>query len=506
MRAWTLIKENVGLKIGVATGIAIFLIVLLLVGIVASIPVALISKFSLIKVLLVLAVLIASFSALVITISTNLLIQRPLTRLMTAIRRAESGDLRVRARVDSEDEIGQVASQFNQMLTKVNSLEGLKLEAERKLTTAHEELKYKAVLEEKAKIISSTNRKLEESLKELSILYNVSQAMTASIDPEELCNLLGEVITKNVGVQDFAILLLNPEIKQLEVKAALGFRRNDQVRSLCFELGEGITGKAVQGKKPLYIPDTSKDSSYLHYKGVQEKEGSFLCLPIVAKDRVLGTVNFSRAGVDAFSESEIKVLTTIVGQVAIAMDNARLYAETKEMSLTDELTKVYNRRHFHKMLEMEFKRARRFARPLSLLMIDVDHFKKLNDSFGHIEGDHLLVNLAKVLSENLREVDTVARYGGEEFAVILPNTSEPDAHQVGTKLKDLVQNIALSPELRKKMKVTVSVGVSALHPESDSIEDLINHADIALYRAKSRGRNRVVVYQEGEAASLRVVE
>jgi diguanylate cyclase (GGDEF)-like protein len=220
----------------------------------------------------------------------------------------------------------------------------------------------------------------------------------------------------------------------------------------------------------------------------------------------LGTVNFSRAGVDAFSESEIKVLTTIVGQVAIAMDNARLYAETKEMSLTDELTKVYNRRHFHKMLEMEFKRARRFARPLSLLMIDVDHFKKLNDSFGHIEGDHLLVNLAKVLSENLREVDTVARYGGEEFAVILPNTSEPDAHQVGTKLKDLVQNIALSPELRKKMKVTVSVGVSALHPESDSIEDLINHADIALYRAKSRGRNRVVVYQEGEAASLRVVE
>jgi len=287
MKTWALIRENVGLKIGVATGIAIFLIVLLLVGIVASIPVALISKFSLIKVLLVLAILIAAFSALVITISTNLLIQRPLSRLMGAIRRAESGDLKARARVDSEDEIGQVASQFNEMLAKVTSLEGMKLDAERRLTVAHEELKYKTVLEEKARIISSTNQKLEGTLRELSILYNISQVMTASIDPEELCNLLGDVITKNVGVLDFAILLLDPDTQQLEVKAALGFKRNDQVRGLAFDLGEGITGKAVQTKTPTYIPDTSKDANYLRYKGVQEEGKSFLCLPIVAKDRGL---------------------------------------------------------------------------------------------------------------------------------------------------------------------------------------------------------------------------
>lgn len=506
MRTWTLIRENVGLKIGVATGIAIFLIVLLLVGIVASIPVSLISKFSLIKVLLVLAVLIAAFSALIITISTNLLIQRPLSRLMAAIRRAESGDLRVRAKVDSDDEIGQVASQFNEMLSKVNGLEGMKLEAERKLTTAHEELKYKAVLEEKANIISSTNRKLEESLRELSILYNISQAMSASIDPEELCNLLGQVITQNVGVQDFAILLLDPATRQLEVKAALGFKRNDQIRSLAFQLGEGITGKAVQTKKLIYIADTSADPNYLHYKGVQEEGGSFLCLPIVAKDRALGAINFSRQDKQAFSEGEIRMLGAIVAQVAIAMENARLYSETKELSLTDELTRVNNRRHFQKMLEMEFKRARRFNRPLSLLMIDVDHFKKFNDSFGHLEGDHLLVDLAKVLSDNLREVDTVARYGGEEFAVILPNTPEVDAEKVGEKLRDLVQKVPLSPDLPKKTKVTVSIGVSAMHSEADNLEDLLNHADIALYQAKSRGRNRVIVYQEAEITPLRIVE
>ncbi len=506
MKSWTVIRENLGLKIGVATSLAIFLIVLLLVGIVASIPVPLISKFSMIQVLLVLAILIAAFSILVISISTNLLVQRPLNRLMAAIRRAEAGDLKTRARFESEDEIGQVAQQFNEMLGKINSLEHLKLDAERKLTVAQEELRYKAVLEEKAKIIASTNRRLEESLKELSILYNVSQVLTTSIDPEELCNKLGEVIAENIGVQDFAILLLNPDTSALEVKAAHGFKRNDQIRGLSFELGEGISGRVAKTKKPFYLPDTSKDPNYLHYKGIKPEGGSFLCLPVLSKNNSLGAVNFSRSQTDAFSEGEIRLLTTIVAQVAMAIENARLYEETKELSLIDDLTQVYNRRHFHNMLEMECKRARRFNRPLSLLMVDVDHFKKFNDSFGHLEGDHLLIELAEVLADNLREVDTVARYGGEEFSVILPNTGLSDAEQVGFKLNKLIQEMSQNHRDTKKRKITVSVGVSTFSDSAENIEDLINQADIALYRAKARGRNRVVVYRDADTKTLRAVE
>src|SRR5262249_20204166 len=153
----------------------------------------------------------------------------------------------------------------------------------------------------------------------------------------------------------------------------------------------------------------------------------------------LGAINFSRAEVDGFSTRDIRLLTTVAGQVAIALENARLYAKTKELTLIDELTRVYNRRHFQKILEMEFKRAKRFRRPLSLLMIDVDHFKEFNDTFGHLEGDHVLTDLAAVLADNLREVDTVARYGGEEFSVILPNTGLEDASGVAVKLKILVE-------------------------------------------------------------------
>ncbi|MFO1463396.1 MAG: diguanylate cyclase [bacterium] len=499
------LKENLGLRIGVVTGVAIFLMVLLLLGIVASIQVNLISKFTMIQVLLVLAIVIATFSILVIAISTNLFIHRPLSRLMTAIRQAESGDLKTRARVDSEDEIGQVAAQFNEMLAKINELESTKLDTERKLTAMQEELKFKGMLEEKAKIITSTNRKLEESLHELSVLYNISQALTGSIDLDELCNMLGEVIVRNVGVQDFAILLLEEETQKLEVKAANGFRKNDSIRELKFDLGEGISGKVAKQKQAVYIPDTSKDAQYMHYKGAKPEDGSFLCLPIVAKGLSLGAINFSRKETDGFTNNDIRLLTAVASQIAIALENARLYAKTKELSLIDDLTQVYNRRHFQKILEMEFKRAKRFNRPLSLLMVDVDHFKEFNDTFGHLEGDRVLAELAAVLAENLREVDTVARYGGEEFSVILPNTALSDAHQVALKLRDLVGKMHAVQGRPASQQVTVSIGAAAFDAGTESLEDLITHADVALYKAKSQGRNRVILHGS-EGPNLKIVD
>ncbi|HKX12264.1 MAG TPA: diguanylate cyclase [bacterium] len=500
------LKENLGLKIGVVTAASIFVVVMLLLGILAMVQVPLISKFTMLQVLFALAVVIAAFSILMIAISTNLFLHRPLSRLMAAIRQAESGDLKVKARVDTEDEIGQVASQFNAMLGKIHDLEGLKLETERKITSMQEELKFKAMLEEKAEIISSTNLKLEASLNELSMLYNISQALTGSIDPEELCNLLCDVIVRNVGIQDFAILLLDEETQKMEVKAARGFKRNDYVRELTFELGEGISGKVAKTRQPIYIPDTSKDSGYMHYKGAKTEDGSFLSLPIVAKGLILGAINFSRQEVNAFSEGEIRLLTTVAGQVAIALENARLYAKTKEMTLIDDLTKVYNRRHFQKILEMEVKRAKRFRRPLSLLMIDVDYFKRFNDTFGHLEGDHVLAELAASLADNLREVDTVARYGGEEFSVVLPNTAVEEARIVAFKLKDIVEKLHIRQGRPLNQQVTVSIGAAELDFDKDTPDEILNHADMALYGAKSQGRNCVVLHRKETALGLRAVE
>ncbi|MDO8518802.1 MAG: GGDEF domain-containing protein, partial [Deltaproteobacteria bacterium] len=182
-------------------------------------------------------------------------------------------------------------------------------------------------------------------------------------------------------------------------------------------------------------------------------------------------------------------------QVAIAYSRTMLYMKTKELSVTDDLTGVFNRRHFQQVLRMEWKRASRFERPLSLLMIDADHFKSFNDRFGHLVGDKILKQLAQLLLRNVREVDAVARFGGEEFVVVLADTELKDAVAVAEKLRKLVETGEDLPDGVDFDGLTVSIGVSSYPEMADSEEELINTADLALYQAKGTGRNRVKGYE-----------
>jgi diguanylate cyclase (GGDEF)-like protein len=501
-----IIRENVGWKIAVITSIALLFVALLLIVSFSIIPVQLFSKFNLIQILLVLVTLLTFLAVLVINIATVAMIQRPLDRLIHTITQAEGGDLSVRAQVDSKDEIGELTTKFNQMLQKIGELDARKIKTERELISAQEELKYKKVLEEKATIIEKTNQQLERSVKDLSVLYRVSQMISARLEPEELYTVLVEVVVKTLGFQEFALLVYDEETKKLNVKIAYGFKDNHRVKELSFGLGEGISGRVAQKKESIYIKDTSKDPLYLHYKGEKAEEGSFFSLPIISHDRVLGVMNFSRPGTNSFAETDIQLLNSLASQVAVSMENARLYAKTKELSVTDDLTHIYNRRHLQTMLQMEWKRAKRFNRNVSLLMVDVDYFKKYNDAYGHLEGDRVLEEIAGLLSDNIREVDTVARYGGEEFSIILTHTSTPEALQVAEKLCQIVSTHSFKET--KKMpegKITVSIGIANFPENAENIEELINHADIALYKAKNLGRNRVVTYESIKSSGLRVV-
>ncbi|MDO8494137.1 MAG: GGDEF domain-containing protein [Deltaproteobacteria bacterium] len=208
-------------------------------------------------------------------------------------------------------------------------------------------------------------------------------------------------------------------------------------------------------------------------------------------------INFGREQTKAFTNHDIKILIMVANQIALALANANLYSKTKELSLVDELTSVYNRRHFGQVMQIEWKRSVRFHRPLSLLMIDADHFKKYNDTYGHPKGDQVLKAIGKLLLGNLREVDTVARFGGEEFVILLPDTDKKGALSVAEKLRKLVeQNIAA---------VTVSIGVATYPDDVKEMDDLIDHADIALYQAKDYGRNRVYLYEGQQSSSVEKV-
>ena len=224
---------------------------------------------------------------------------------------------------------------------------------------------------------------------------------------------------------------------------------------------------------------------------------SSLAIPIHHQDTLLGELALFSYNHDAFENSK-KTLEILTGDFATLLNLLLLYEENRLLSITDGLTKVYNHRHFHEVLENEWLRSQRYQLPLSLLMIDVDHFKNVNDVYGHQLGDVVLAGIAKEVVVNIRELDTVARYGGEEFAVILPQTDVGKAKIVGEKLRSRVEAQHFHEQLKPK-EITISVGIATASSGMKTMKEFITVADTALYTAKEQGRNRVIIGEIPEA-------
>lgn len=435
--------------------------------------------------------------AAVATIATHLFLDKPLTSISKVMRQAEKGDFLVRAPEISDDELGELSRNFNKMLAHITTLTATKIQTEQDLLYAQRELKLKSKLSEQSKVIEESNKTLEALVRDLSLLYEIGQGVNSTIELEELYNVITEVLQQRLRLDKFAILLKDEIGEFLQVKAAYGFVENDHILDMSFRSGEGVTGEAVANGDTIYIRDTIKESRFLHYKGERIFEGSFLSIPLIFKKEVLGVLNFHKPEVDGFSEEEQRMLKLVANQIALAIENARLYTKARDLSVKDELTGLYNRRHFQTVLQIEWKRAVRFHRPLSLLMVDVDHFKKYNDTFGHLQGDKVLKEMAQLLKKSIREIDTIARFGGEEFIILLPDTDKKGALAVGEKLRKIVEvHRFIDTGTTNISSITISAGVSSYPDDVRDLDDLIDHADIALYDAKDAGRNKIVSYPQ----------
>ncbi len=434
--------------------------------------------------------------ALAASLASYYFLDRPLNRLMNVMSHAEEGDFLIRAPVLSKDEIGNLSRSFNHMLSRITDLAAHKIQTEHDLIVAQEELKYRKQIEEKSKIIARTNRTLEHLVKDLSLIYEIGQEVSSVVDLDKLYENITATLKKFLKISEFAILVYDDAKEVLHVRVASGFLDNEQVMRTTRRTGEGISGMVAETGKRIYVKDTSKENRCIHYRGEHRLDGSsLLCAPLIYKGEILGVINFGRKGINSFSFSDVKMLTLVAGHVALAIANARLYTKTRELSVKDELTQVYNRRHFQHMLQMEWKRSVRFSRDLSVVMIDVDHFKSYNDTFGHLQGDAVLKEIGKILRQNLREVDTVARFGGEEFILLLPDTDKRGAIAVAEKIRLLVEEYKFTNDDWEETKhISISAGVASYPDDVQEMEEMIDHADIALYRAKEEGRNRVVCY------------
>lgn len=324
--------------------------------------------------------------------------------------------------------------------------------------------------------------------KELAVSFTIAKSLISTLELDDVLNKILDVIKKNFGFANIAILLLDQKKKELYIRAADGYSAYI-MKSTRLKVGEhGICGRVASTGELFYAADVRKVPFYVKGKKSIRSEAA---IPLTIRGEIIGVLDIESEELDAFSERDLRLFSVFASQAAVAIENARLFDETKALSLTDALTKIANRRHFDLMLDNEIRKARGYSRPLSLAMIDLDNFKSFNDRYGHLVGDRMLIHIAKTLTKNLRDTDFVARYGGEEFVIILPETNNTLALRVADRIRNSVEREMLLVKGTGKKRITISVGIATYPANADNKIDLINRADEALYRAKQHGKNRV---------------
>jgi diguanylate cyclase (GGDEF)-like protein/PAS domain S-box-containing protein len=336
---------------------------------------------------------------------------------------------------------------------------------------------------------------LEHRNAHLQTAAEVARTATSILDVGQLLPRVVDLISEHFGYYQVNVFLIDESGQWAVLRAATG-EAGQQMLKDGARLpvgGQSIVGWVTGTGQPHVSQDIASDPLYLPHSRLPDTRAEAV-IPLVVGDAVIGALDVESAQPNVFGPNAIPILTIMADQVAIAIENSRLYAKVQQLAITDGLTGLYNRRGFFELGRHEFERARRFGRPLAAVMLDLDYLKEVNDTYGHAVGDQVLAGVGVLCRGELREVDLLGRYGGDEFVALLPECDVAGAKGVAERLR---QSIAQTPVKTERGAVTMSVslGVAVLDKGCADLEGLLNRADQALLRAAKRaGRNRVSVW------------
>jgi diguanylate cyclase (GGDEF)-like protein len=318
---------------------------------------------------------------------------------------------------------------------------------------------------------------------QLKAIQEVSLGVTSSLDLERVFEAASDGIVRVLGADECAIFLWDEGRQQLTL-AYVERPDPDLFKGLKFRLGEGLVGSVAQNRKAEIVGDVLKDPRGGTVPG--DKSRSLMLIPLIIGERLIGEIVAGKNEPGAFRKDSLRVMGILCTQVAVAIENASLYWQTRLLAITDGLTGLYNYRYFAARLSEEIKRCRRTGQPLSLVYLDLDGFKDLNDQYGHLAGDQILKEVAGLLKHRVRESDVAVRYAGDEFALLLVGTPVEEAAGVADRLKqDVEAHDFLASFPSGPVRIRVSIG-AATHPEHamDEVE-LVRAADRAMYATKT---------------------
>lgn len=346
------------------------------------------------------------------------------------------------------------------------------------------------------------NSSIDKCIRHAAAIETLMEIARALASPNEIQEILEQImfqISRLLNPKAWSLLMMDEVTGELEFTIVISDVA-DSLKGVRIPAGHGVAGWVAENGESLIIPDVRCDKRFAAEfdRKLSFTTRSIACVPVKSHDKVFGVIELINSLDDViFNESDEQILTTIADFAGIAISNAKALEKINHLAITDDLTGLYNSRYFFEEIEYEVERSKRYETPLSLVFFDLDHFKNVNDTYGHLTGSRLLSEVGAVVFQNIRKADKAARYGGDEFVIILPHTEKAGALAFAEKLHKELGDCSFLSNNGNPLTVTGSFGVASFPDDASSATELISAADDAMYLVKASGRNGVKV-----AASL----
>jgi len=345
---------------------------------------------------------------------------------------------------------------------------------------------------------------LERTVRELTVFHEIGKALTSTLDLTRVLETIMEQISTLFKPDTWSLLLLDSKTKELHFEIAVGTAA-EKLKEVRLKLGEGVAGWVAQQGESLFVADANVDTRFSPRVDqiTRMETRTIAAVPIKGREAVLGVIeiiNTPRAL--KFGQEEMFMLQALGDYAAIAIENARHVQRIHELTITDDLTKLFNSRHLHNVLEAEIYRSSRYGYEFSLVFLDLDHFKMVNDTHGHLVGSKLLAQVGQLIKDHLRMIDFAFRYGGDEFVVLLPQTGKHASMNVARRLHRLIGDAIFMREEGLNLKITASFGLASFPSDARTKNELVRLADEAMYLVKNTVRDNIAAANLGLLDSL----
>jgi diguanylate cyclase (GGDEF)-like protein len=338
----------------------------------------------------------------------------------------------------------------------------------------------------------------KRQLEEVAIFNDVAKALTSSLNLDSILQTIMEKMAEFFRPDTWSLLMVDEQKDELYFAIAIGDAA-ETLKTVRMRMGEGIAGWVARNGESLIVPDVYNDPRFA--KRVDEytkwKTRSIICVPLQSKHRVLGVIQLINCAMESFGEQEMFFLHALCDYAAIAIDNARSVEKIQELTITDDCTGLYNARHLYKTLEAEVYRSARFGYEFSVIFMDLDHFKSVNDTYGHLVGSKLLQEIGFKVKSQLRLIDYAFRYGGDEFVILLPQTDKNSALVVAKRLQEMMRRTQFLSDDGLNLNVRCSMGLATYPEDAKSSHEIIRQADEMMYMVKNSSRDNIAVAQQG---------